>query len=398
MNQRFRQYASNPLVRSLYAPSLIFSFSETMLIPVLPLYVASFEVNYGVVGLVVAMDSIGRLLGDVPAGMLLRRMDRKHVMMIGVACVMLTTMLLFFAPSIYIAAALRLVAGMGTALFNVSRHAYVIDAVSLSKRGRAIALFGGVHRVAKVGSPIFAGFVAAEFGIRAPFLVHGLTGAAVLSLLWIYVSNLPPTVRIDTRHPHLFNTLQNHRYEFITAGLGQVLVQMIRNGTAIIVPLYGADILNLTIDQIGLVIGIAAVLEMMMVIPAGIVMDRLGRKYAIVPTFIIQGTGMLLIPLTTGFFGLLAAVSLIGFANGLSSGTMMTIGADLAPNESRGEFLGVWRLIGDTGFAGGPLVVGGIADVLALTTAALVLACVGFAAAGVFIRFVPETLKKHTVS
>jgi len=89
---------------------------------------------------------------------------------------------------------------------------------------------------------------------------------------------------------------------------------------------------------------------------------------------------------------------LIGFANGFSSGSMMTLGADLAPKNARGEFLGVWRFIGDAGSSGAPLVVGGIADWLVLPTAAWVISLSGIAAAAIFGFLVPETLvKPHRV-
>ena len=72
----------------------------------------------------------------------------------------------------------------------------------------------------------------------------------------------------------------------------------------------------------------------------------------------------------------------------------MTLGADLAPRDALGEFLGVWRLIGDGGFMGAPLIVGSVADALDLSFAAVVMAGVGFAAAAVFAYRVPETLQK----
>ena len=100
-------------------------------------------------------------------------------------------------------------------------------------------------------------------------------------------------------------------------------------------------------------------------------MDHLGRKYAILPSFLIQALGMFLLPFTHSFGTLLAAAMLIALGNGIGSGSMMTIGADLAPKESRGEFLGLWRLIGDVGNAGGPIVVGQVADLLTLPMAAL---------------------------
>jgi MFS family permease len=130
---------------------------------------------------------------------------------------------------------------------------------------------------------------------------------------------------------------------------------------------------------------------MAMFYPAGVVMDRYGRKWAVVPSFFIQGVGMALVALATGFGGLLAATMVIGFGNGLGSGTMLTIGSDLAPKDAMGEFLGVWRLIGDAGNTGAPIVVGTVADLLGLSPATLVMALVGVGAAAVFAWHVPET-------
>ena len=123
-------------------------------------------------------------------------------------------------------------------------------------------------------------------------------------------------------------------------------------------------------------------------------MDRWGRKYAYVPSFLLQSFGMAMVPFA-GDFGWLLVVSLvIGLGNGLGSGTMMTLGADLAPTESRGEFLGLWRFVGDFGSAGGPLVVGHIAQIAGLSTAPLIVAGIGLLGAAILGTLVPETLKR----
>jgi len=124
-------------------------------------------------------------------------------------------------------------------------------------------------------------------------------------------------------------------------------------------------------------------------------MDRLGRRYAIVPSFLIQAIGMSLLPLSGTFAGLLIASALIGLGNGLGSGSMMTLGADLAPHGTRAEFLGVWRWIGDVGSTGGPLIVGGVADLVTLPTGAWVMGGAGLIAAMIFVFLVPETLSRQ---
>lgn len=103
-----------------------------------------------------------------------------------------------------------------------------------------------------------------------------------------------------------------------------------------------------------------------------------------------------LFPLVTGFYSLLGVALLLGLANGLSAGIVMILGADLAPRDLRGEFLGVWRLIGDLGWGGGPLLIGLLVETASLTAAALAVAGIGFLGLGVLILFVDETL--HTSS
>jgi MFS family permease len=121
------------------------------------------------------------------------------------------------------------------------------------------------------------------------------------------------------------------------------------------------------------------------------VMDRFGRKWTSVPSFTIMAIGMAMIPLAAGYWQLMAAALVIGFGNGLGSGSMMTLGADLAPPGATGEFLGLWRLIGDTGSAAGPLVVGSVADLVGLAATALVLSAAGLASAGILALLVRET-------
>jgi MFS family permease len=88
---------------------------------------------------------------------------------------------------------------------------------------------------------------------------------------------------------------------------------------------------------------------------------------------------------------LLVAGAVIGLGNGLGSGTMMTLGADLAPENATGEFLGVWRLIGDAGAFIGPVAVGILASAAGLKGSAILLAGFGAAATLILAFMVRET-------
>lgn len=270
-----------------------------------------------------------------------------------------------------------------------------------------MALFGGLNRVGGFIGPLIGGYVADAAGLRVPFVVAGFI--ALPAMLSIALTMPRDAHRGEARRDlsagssatafgvgsgRLRAMLREQAALLVPAGLGHIFVQMIRSGRGTVIPLYGAKVLGLDVGDVGLLMGIAAALEMVMFVPAGWLMDNLGRKYAYVPSFGLQAIGMACVPLTGGFGGLVACASLIGIGNGLSSGGMMTLGSDLAPDDARAEFLGVWRLIGDVGGTAGPAAVGFVADALTLPASALTLAGSGLLATLTFGLLLPETLSR----
>ena len=55
----------NPLILPVYVPTFILAFGRGILMPILPLFADSFEVSYGLVGLVLASQGIGSLINQV---------------------------------------------------------------------------------------------------------------------------------------------------------------------------------------------------------------------------------------------------------------------------------------------------------------------------------------------
>jgi MFS family permease len=389
------------IVLSLYLPTFFLSFASGMLTPVMPLYARSFEISYALVGVVLAAQMMGNLIGDLPAGILLGKFGHKWLMLIGVSMLGLSVSAMSWAQTVPELIVYGLAAGLGNAMWNISRHAYMTDLIPVVRRGRISATFGGINRIGTFLGPLLGATLGASFGLRFPFIIFGLVTiiAFVLSALFVNEPVAPRTRRGGVRgHTlHLLEILRTYSGILTTAGIAQLLAQMIRTGRNSIIPLYAADVIGLDLQTIGWIVTLAAAIDMAMFYPAGVLMDRYGRRYASVPSFLLQGIGMALVPLTMSFETLLMATLLIGFGNGIGSGTMLTLGSDLAPKESMGEFLGVWRLIGDLGGTGAPLVVGGVADLVGLAMSALVMGGVGVAAAAILAFLVPETLRPTVV-
>ncbi len=386
---------NHPLTLPFYFPSLLSAISRGLLKLILPLYATAITESYVVIGIILAADALGTILGDVLAGMLLGRLGDKRVMQLGLLIIIGSMVTLFLVSAIPIVVLTLVIFGVGAGLYNVSRHMYLAEQVQLANRGRAISLFGGIGRVGQTVGPAIGGFLIAAFGLRVPLLVVGVFAViAILVITLLLQSDDAKQRERNTHHESLVTTFRDNSHTFVTAGMGQLFAQMTRAGRMAIIPLFADQILGLNPDAIGIILSVSWGLDMLLFYPAGWIMDNLGRKRAIVPSFIIQATGLALIPFMQDFNGLLIASAIVGLGNGISAGTMMTLGSDLAPSDSRGEFLGVWRLIGDAGATGAPLVIGWIAGLVVLQTAAGVISGAGIVAAMIFTFWVPETLKK----
>jgi MFS family permease len=390
------------LLYAVYVPTFILAFCQGMLALLLPVYVLDLGLSFSLIGLVLAGYGIGTLIGDLPAGGIQDRIGNRRSMTIGICVMGLGMLALSQSERVVMLVLCGISIGAGAALWNVSRHAYLANNTLNSSRGRAISIFGGVNRIGMFAGPITGGYLSAEAGMQTAFFFCGVVALLALIFPLLFVrdgqAELPPgqQTSMARSYRHLLSYLRSNGWLVTPAGFGMICAQTIRAGRQTIIPLYAATVLGLDVDKIGLVMGIAAAVDMSMFYPAGYVMDRFGRKFAYVPSFLLQALGMALIPLTGSFAALLAVTSLIGFGNGLGSGTMLTLGADLAPpkGEGMGAFLGLWRLIGDTGHTSAPIIVGTIADALSLVPSIYVIAIIGLGSGSILGLFVPETLKK----
>ncbi len=396
-NQQKTPFTWRSLCLPIYLPTFLLSFGQGALIPTLPLYAKSFNVSLSLIGLAVAIHEVGILIADVPAGILLDRIGRKLSMLIGAVVLGLSMLGIGLAHSFFELIVYQLIGGIGGALWTVARYTYMTDAIPLTARGRSLALFGGINRTGTFLGPAVGGYLGIHYGLRSPFFLYSTIMAInfLLSLFFIVRRKLhSATIHHTVYWKRFVDVLKSHYRALATAGAAHVCAQALRAGRGIIIPLYGSEIIGLDVQAVGLILSISAFVDMSMFPLAGFIMDRFGRRYAVVPCFLIFGLGMAIVPFTGSFASLLVATIVMGFGNGLGSGTMMTLGADLAPSKGTGEFLGVWRLIGDAGAVTGPLVVGNIAEVWGLATSAFVLAGIGYTGVAIFLWLVPETLRR----
>lgn len=191
----------------------------------------------------------------------------------------------------------------------------------------------------------------------------------------------------------VFRTMWRFRGVLSRLGLAAASLSAVRSARQVVLPLWGVSI-GLDAQTIALVVGISGAIDFAHFYASGQVMDRFGRLWAALPAMVLMGSGFLALAFTHDlsqaamWFALFAAV--LGVGNGLSSGILLTLGADVAPQDDPAAFLGSWRTLTDAGGAIAPLLVSAVAAVVSLSVATGVIGVIGLAGAAGFIRWVPR--------
>ena len=374
------------LVPPLYLPVLMMTLGVGIVLPLVPLYLEDTGLSLSMVGLVVGAFGIGAALVGVPASAFAEWRTNDHLLLIAVAAA--STSIVLFGLTEFAAALIvvRFVTGAGFGALGQSRQLFITRGVPLAFRGRVNSGMGGTHRFALVLGPLIGGAVADTWGFATAFASAGVV-VALGALFWVVPGGRRDSeVAADMLPVDVVATLRRHRRAIVRGGIGPMFIQAGREGRYVIIPLV-ADRLGLSLSEIGALLALGTVVDFVVFPVSGIVMDRFGRLYAIIPAFTVMAIGLVVLGLADTATEVAVASVLIGAGNGVTSGAVLTLGADLAPKGEEGPFLAGFVLVSNLGLLVGPLAVGAVADLAGLDASAFALGAILMAGV-VWIAFV----------
>lgn len=398
----------------IYGPTVLFALGEGAVIPLIPVIAARLGADIALAALVASALVVGQLCGNIPAGWAVARVGERITMAIAGTLSLVGVIGMVFAPALAVFAASVFLIGFCAAGFGLARHSFMTTRVPLANRARALSVLGGTFRLGMFVGPFAAAALLAVFGQEEAaiwFFGVCLVATVLLVLLGpdperqlvgppadpapvaedtgeVVTGAIPTSERVG-----VFRTMWRYRRVLSRLGLAAASLSAVRAARQVVLPIWGLSI-GLDAQTIALVVGISGAIDFALFYASGQVMDRFGRLWAALPAMLLMGSGFLALSFTHDldsaamWFAMFAAV--LGVGNGLSSGILLTLGADVAPRADPAPFLGSWRTLTDAGGALSPLLVSAIAAVssLALATGAIgVLALLGAAA---FVRWVPR--------
>ncbi len=376
---------------SVFLPALVYEIGNGAIAPIIALTALDVGASPATAGYMLALLGIGQVLGDIPASSLADRVGdrRAMIMAAGVAVVALFGCLM--TKSLLLLGLALLVIGMSNATFYLARQSYLTEVAPVALRARAMSTLGGSHRIGLFIGPFVGAAVISLTSMRGAYVV-AMVSASAAALLLLLIPDVevpgdrPPPTRGAVSAGQM---LQAHRRLFATLGLAVLAVGAVRAARQTVLPLW-AEHIGLSPETTSLVFGIASAVDMALFYPAGKVMDHYGRLAIALPSMLILGGAMMVLPLTHGVVILTIVAMIMSFGNGIGSGIMMTLGADVSPNDSRIQFLSLWRVMSDTGNAAGPVVVSVVASAATLAAGIVSIGSVGLLAVAALGTWVPR--------
>ncbi|MFG3619754.1 MFS transporter [Nocardia sp. NPDC047654] len=373
------------LTWTVFVPMVVYGVGSGAAAPMYALRALDLGASAGLAGVIVALSGLGMVLTDLPAGRVVARIGERGALGVGSVLGAVGVFAAIVAPNVAVLALGMLLGGAAGAVWGLARQTYLVAVVPAGDLGRAMSTLAGSMRLGFFCGPFLGAAVVHSLGPNGGLWLQLVT--TVISGAAMAAIRSPEAVGAGVRLS-LGAVVVEHRRTLGTLGLAALLVGAARAARLALLPLWAAHI-GLSASATSLVFGVAGAVDVVMSYPAGVWLDRYGRRATGVPSMILFALGFGALPFTSSVLGLGCAAVLLGLGNGLSNGLIMTVGADVAPDGQRAEFLGAWRLTHDIGMFAGPVAVGAISALTVLGGAAIALAVTAAAGAYTMHRWFP---------
>ena len=364
---------------ALYSGTFL-SGAWAMVIPTIPVIAREFDVSAGSAAQIVTAFAIGKFIGTVIAGIVLDRMGTRVGLIAGPLVASIASFATVIAPWLSAILALVLVMGAADSLWSSAREIAGIDLANPKQRGRLMSSLHGTYNMGAAVCPLLGGWLTDMFSYKAAFIGYAIATALAVGLGFVSRKTTRPTLassNLTQNKNRGFSGLQHVlqsvgrllreirpdlRSTYLALVLATVASQSQRILVQSILPIYAGLYLQLSPTQIGMLFSISGIIVFAMIIPAGYVMDRVGRKWCTVPSTGIPALVFVLIPLTSSFTQLSILVGLSGLAQGLSLGSIATSTYDVVPSHVRGRLQAARRTVAELGSGLAPMIGGYLAN------------------------------------
>ena len=351
---------------SVFLSQFSLSFAANLLIPTLPIYLASLGSREETIGVLIGAMSVSSLILRPVVGKALMRVPERKFLLAGALIYAVTSLTYVVAPPFWPFLMVRILQGIGVAFFYTASVIMVINISPEAHRAESISYFYTAYNFASVIAPTVGMVMISLMSFPSLFLL-----CAALSLLsLIFALRLPkkstqPSVSDPTQNRPLFDL------ETLHPAVMCCLVNILWGALAAFFPLYAV---SPGVANPGFFFGACALTLIVGRMLGGRVLDRYSRERVILPCLIafIASVTLLSFSKTLPLFILVAVIYGAGLA--FFFPTMVVYTVERA-GAARGPAMGTFTAAGDLGVGLGAVIMG---IVVRLTNYPIMFLCLAF--------------------
>jgi MFS family permease len=385
------------LPREVYVLSVVAFFVALgygMIIPAIPLFAKTFQVNNAQIGAIISAFALARFAMGLPAGKLIDVFGERRVQTTGLLIVAISTFASGLANSYWQLLTYRALGGIGSVMFSVSASSLLMRSVDDSIRGRAQSTFNGGFLIGGIAGPAVGGILSV-ISLRVPFFVYAFTlvCAAFVTSFFLSTKRLGRSIK-NKQDPDdrilLKDALKSYPYlaAMAISFLTNWVLFGLRNS---ILPLFAEEQLGVSTTTLGLGFTVAAIVQGIALVYVGKLSDFRGRKFALMIGSFTLLSGVATIIISSNWWYYMLAMVLFGIGGAFDGTGASAVVGDLFGGKG-GRVIALFQMAGDFGNIISPVLLGWLVDAHSYRPAFIATAAV-FSITLLLSARIPETRK-----
>ena len=389
---------SNPLLpREVYVLSVVAFFVALgygMIIPAIPLFAKTFQVNNAQIGAIISAFALARFAMGLPAGKLIDIFGERRVQTMGLLLVAVSTFASGLAMSYWQLLTYRALGGIGSVMFSVSASSLLMRSVDDSIRGRAQSTYNGGFLIGGIAGPAVGGILSV-ISLRVPFFVYAFTLVCAALVTSFFLSEKRFGISIKNKEDPddrilLKDALKS--YPFLAAMAISFLTNWVLFGLRnSILPLFAEEQLGVSTTTLGLGFTVAAIVQGIALVYVGKLSDFRGRKFALMIGSFTLLSGVATIIISSNWWYYMLAMVLFGIGGAFEGTGASAVVGDLFGGKG-GRVIALFQMAGDFGNIISPVLLGWLVDAHSYRPAFIATAAV-FSITLLLSARIPETRK-----
>ena len=347
---------SRSFIFAMLANALLFGAFE-MLLPTLPLFVAHIGGDATQIGLVTGIFVFSAILIRPFAGVLATKMDKKYLLIIGIAICALSTGAYYLSSDIGMMIFVRVIHGFGFGLATTYFTTIAAENIPEDRLGEGVGYFGVGETMAMSVGPLMGVSILDNDHFGSLFM--SCTAFILLALLTtIFISRKPNMAKELRTVEAPTTTVKLIEKRVLFPSILIFMTGISSGGIMSFTTLYAID---KGFENVAWFFFIVAIAGLLVRLVSGKMFDNLGPAYVLIPAGVISIAGLIVFIMAQNEMVFLLAGFLYGMGFGAIFPALQTVCLKLVEEHDHENAIGSFFNFYDLGIGGGAILLGMVA-------------------------------------